>query len=51
MKIRGSVISIEEQLKKARLLKRKDRFKPLLEHFKSLRNYLKYLGVNEEDDS
>jgi hypothetical protein len=33
-------------LKKVRKL---DRFKKVIEYFKSIRNYLKYFGVNEED--
>ena len=42
---------IEEQLKKLKGLRKADRFKPVIERFKSMRNYLKYFGVAEEDDN
>lgn len=48
--IRGNLDQVEAQIKliKKRLAK-EDRFEKVLERFKSIRNYLKYFGVEEEE--
>ena len=44
--------SVEAQLKMVRKrLGNENRFDKVLERFKSIRNYLKYLGVQEEDST
>jgi hypothetical protein len=50
MSVKGSIAEVEKQLKRVRGLRVKNRFNLLVERFKSLRNYLKYLGVLEEDE-
>ena len=45
LKIRGSIVTVEEQLKRIKGLRKPDRFKQVVERFKSMRNYLKYFGV------
>jgi len=50
--LKGNLDHVEGQIKimKKRLVK-ENRFDKVLERFKSIRNYLKYLGVCEEDPS
>jgi hypothetical protein len=44
--------AVEEKLKLVRKrLAKENRFDKVLERFKSIRNYLKYLGVLEEDSN
>ena len=51
MSVRGPIGEVEKQLKRVRGMRVKGRFNELVERFKSLRNYLKYLGVAEEDEN
>lgn len=48
-KLKGTISQLEDQLKKLKFLRRPDRFTQVLNHMKSLRNYLKYLSVLEID--
>ncbi|CDW86336.1 eukaryotic translation initiation factor 2alpha kinase [Stylonychia lemnae] len=49
IKIKGSVQQIEQILKNHKTMRKVDRFKKVIEYFKSLRNYLKYFGILEDD--
>lgn len=50
MQIRGTVDQVEAQTRSIKKhLGREDRFQKVIERFKSIRNYLKYFGVQEED--
>ena len=52
MQIRGTVDQVEAQTRSIKKhLGREDRFQKVIERFKSIRNYLKYFGVQEEDPS
>lgn len=51
MSVRGPIGEVEKQIKRIRGMRVKDRFNILIERFKCLRNYLKYLGVTEEDEN
>ena len=52
IQIRGNLEQIEAQTRTFRKRQGKeDRFQKILERFKSIRNYLKYFGVYEEDPS
>eukprot|EP00347_Sterkiella_histriomuscorum_P020704 403336798 len=51
LKIRGSIAQIEQQIKNNRSMRQVDRFKKVIEYFKSLRNYLKYYEIFEDEGS
>ena len=51
LKIKGSVQQIEQSLKNLKTIRKNDRFKKVIEYFKCLRNYLKYFGILEDDQS
>ena len=50
--IRGNLDQVNSQIKHIRKrLAKEDRFDKVLERFKSIRNYLRYFGVEEEEQS
>ena len=49
LKMKGSIKQIEDFIHADKKTKKGERFKRVIEYLKSIRNYLKYFGVNEDD--
>ena len=49
LKMKGTLKQIEDMINADKKTKKGERFKRVIEYFKSIKNYLKYFGVNEDD--